>query len=477
MWLEGGLMNDQSKGSRLDRFMRLFTDVRAGEGAQALLLAFNVFLILMAYYLMKPSRDALMLEQANPQIKAYASAGMAVLLIPLVQVYGRFADRVPRMRLISWVTYGFAAILVVFYLLAQGGVRVAIPFFLYVGIFNLMIVAQFWSFANDVYTTGEGERLFPILVFGMSFGAVLGAAIATALVGPLGHYPLMLLAAGLILVGLVITNYIDKLQRTRTESHLPPSQTTAEMPAATGQFRLETGEFKAITVEQAQASGSGQGAFALVFKTRYLLLIALMVMLTNWVNTLGGYMLDVAVDSAAESAVAAGQAGGLDEGQYIARVLGGFYAGVNLVTLLAQLFVVSRIIKYIGVRGGLLVLPIIALLGNGAVFLVPIFVVIRAHKTVENATDYSLQNTVKNALWLPTTREQKYKAKQVIDAFFARIGDGMQAVVVFVGSTYLALSLSGFAVINVVLAVLWLAVVVAIGREYVHLTKTGQPPV
>ena len=249
------------------------------------------------------------------------------------------------------------------------------------------------------------------------------------------------------------------------------------MPAATGQFRLETGEFKAITVEQAQASGSGQGAFALVFKTRYLLLIALMVMLTNWVNTLGGYMLDVAVDSAAESAVAAGQAGGLDEGQYIARVLGGFYAGVNLVTLLAQLFVVSRIIKYIGVRGGLLVLPIIALLGNGAVFLVPIFVVIRAHKTVENATDYSLQNTVKNALWLPTTREQKYKAKQVIDAFFARIGDGMQAVVVFVGSTYLALSLSGFAVINVVLAVLWLAVVVAIGREYVHLTKTGQPPV
>ena len=470
-------MNDQPKGSRLDRFLRLFSDVRAGEGAQALLLAMNVFIILTAYYLMKPSRDALVLAEGSAELKSYLSAGVAVLLVPLVQLYGRLADKVPRMRLISLVTYGFVALLVVFYLLAQLNVPLSIPFFLYVSIFNLMVIAQFWSFANDIYTTEEGERLFPIIVFGMSLGAVLGAAIATLLIGPLGHYGLMLVAGGLMLLSLLITKHVDRKQRHRTESHLPPAQTTAEMPAATGQFRLETGEFKALTEEQARESGSGEGAFALVFKTRYLLLIALMVLLTNWVNTLGGYILDVTVKEAAQVAVAAGQAGGLDEGEYIARFLGGFFTGVNLLGVLAQMFIVSRMIKYVGVKGSLLALPIIALLGNGAIVVAPVLAVVRIAKTAENATDYSLQNTLKNALWLPTTREQKYKAKQAIDAFFARLGDLLQAAVVFVGTTYLALNVGGFAVVNVVLAVIWIAVVVAIGREYVHLTKTGQPPV
>jgi len=477
MWREGGAMNDQPKGSRLDRFLRLFSDVRAGEGAQALLLALNVALLLAAYYLMKPSRDALVLEDFSPEVQTYLSAGIAVLLVPLVHLYGRMADRVPRMQLIKRVTLGFTALLVVFYLLAEAGARLAIPFFLYVSIFNVMIVAQFWSFANDIYTTGEGERLFPIIVFGMTVGAVIGAAISTILIGPLGHYALMLVAGGLVLAGLVITNYVDRKQRGRTESHLPPPQTTAEMPAATGQFRLETGEFKALTEEQVQESGSGKGAFALVFKTRYLLLIALMILLTNWVNTLGGYIFNVAIKNAAQAAVAAGQAGGLDEGEYMARLIGGFFTGVNLLTVLVQMFVVSRLIKYLGVKTSLLILPIIALLGNGAILMLPVLAVVRIAKTVENATDYSLQNTLKNALWLPTTREQKYKAKQVIDSFFVRVGDVLSSGVVFVGSTYLALSLSGFAVVNVVLAVVWIAVVVAIGREYVHLTKTGQPPV
>lgn len=470
-------MDDQPRGSPLDRFMRLFTDIRAGEGAQALALAFNVFLILTAYYVMKPSRDALVLEEWSPEVQNYLSAGIALLLVPLVQFYGRLADRVPRMRLINGVTYGFVGLLVVFYLLAQLNVPLAIPFFLYVSIFNVMVIAQFWSFANDIYTTSEGERLFPVLVFGMSLGAVLGAGIAASLVGPLGHYTLMLVAGALVLLGLLITNSVDRRQRIRTESHLPPMQTTAELPAATGQFRLETGEFKALTAEQTQVSASGEGAFAMVFKTRYLLLIALMIMLTNWVNTLGGYMLNTTIDAAAEAAVASGQAGGLTEGEYIARFLGGFFAGVNLVGVLAQMFLVSRLIKYLGVKGSLLVLPFIALIGNGAILAVPILAVVRIAKTAENSTDYSLQNTVKNALWLPTTREQKYKAKQVIDSFFVRLGDVLSAAVVFVGSTYLALSVSGFAVVNVVLALVWIAVVVVIGREYAHLTTSEQPPI
>ncbi len=470
-------MNDQQGGSRLDRFMRLFSDVRAGEGAQALLLALNIFMVLTAYYVFKPIREALILGEWSAEVKSYLAAAMVVILVPVVQLYGRLADRFPRMRLINVVTFFFVACLVVFFLLGRAGVPLAIPFFIWVGIFSGVIIAQFWSFANDLYTNDEGERLFPIIGFGMSLGGVLGAGLTKTLVDPLGVNLLMLIGAGFLLLSLVITNYVDRIQRVRTESHLPPSATTAEMPAATGQFRVVTGEFKALTKEQALGSGSGEGAFAMVFKTRYLLLLALMLLLTNWVNTTGEYILGSTVSSAAEAAVASGASGGLSEGQYIARFYSDFLLVVNIVALLTQLFLVSRIIKYAGVRVGILILPLTAMLGYGVLAFYPVLAAVRVTKSLETATDYSLQNTVKNTLWLPTTREQKYKAKQVVDAFFHRAGDVLSAALVFVGTTYFALRPGGFAVVNIALVLIWIAVAIAIGRIYTHLTKTGQPPV
>ncbi|MEE8060564.1 MAG: Npt1/Npt2 family nucleotide transporter [Gemmatimonadales bacterium] len=470
------MTNSSPPASALDRLLRLFSDVRAGEGSQALLLALNIFMVLTAYYVLKPIREALILGEWSAEVKSYLAAAMVVILVPVVHVYGRLADRFPRKRLINLVTFFFVACLVVFFLLGRAGVPLAIPFFIWVGIFSGVIIAQFWSFANDLYTNDEGERLFPIIGFGMSLGAVLGSGLTKTLVAPLGINLLMLIGAGLLLLSLVITNYVDQMQRIRTESHLAPSATTAEMPAATGQFRAATGEFKALTEEQALGSGSGEGAFALVFKTRYLLLIALMILLTNWVNTTGEYILGGTVARAAEAAVSSGTAGGLSEGQYIAGFYSDFFLVVNIVGLLAQLFLVSRIIRYAGVQVGILILPVTAMLGYGVLAFYPILAAGRVAKTLENATDYSLQNTVKNALWLPTTREQKYKAKQVVDAFFHRAGDVLSAALVFVGTTYFALKSGGFAVVNIALVLIWIAVAVAIGRRYTSLTETGQPP-
>ena len=470
------MTNSSPPASALDRLLRLFSDVRVGEGAQALLLALNIFMVLTAYYVLKPIREALILGEWSAEVKSYLAAAMVVILVPVVHVYGRLADRFPRKRLINLVTFFFVACLVVFFLLGRAGVPLAIPFFIWVGIFSGVIIAQFWSFANDLYTNDEGERLFPIIGFGMSLGAVLGSGLTKTLVAPLGINLLMLIGAGLLLLSLVITNYVDQMQRIRTESHLAPSATTAEMPAATGQFRAATGEFKALTEEQALGSGSGEGAFALVFKTRYLLLIALMILLTNWVNTTGEYILGGTVARAAEAAVSSGTAGGLSEGQYIAGFYSDFFLVVNIVGLLAQLFLVSRIIRYAGVQVGILILPVTAMLGYGVLAFYPILAAVRVAKTLENATDYSLQNTVKNALWLPTTREQKYKAKQVVDAFFHRAGDVLSAALVFVGTTYFALKSGGFAVVNIALVLIWIAVAVAIGRRYTSLTETGQPP-
>ena len=463
--------------SRLDRLLRLVTDVEAGEGSQAVLLALNIFLILTAYYVLKPIREALILAEGSAELKTYMSAGIAVALVPLVHGYGRLADRFPRRRLINVVTFLFAACLVLFYLLAQTGVRLAIPFYLWIGVFNVMIVAQFWAFANDIYTSDEGERLFPLIGFGMSLGAVLGAGIAGQLIGPLGVNQLMLVGGALLVLSTLITNYVDRRQRERTETELPVAETTAQLPAATGQFRAATGEFRTLTAEQKVDSGSGRGAFALVFRTRYLLLIALMILLANWVNTTGEYVLSSVVDHAAEAAVAAGTAGGMSEGQYIGKFYSDFFLVVNVIAVLGQLFLVSRVIKYLGIRYGILILPLIAVLGYGVLVFYPLLAAVRVVKTGENATDYSLQNTIKNALWLPTTREQKYKAKQAIDAFFVRAGDVMSAGLVFVGTSYLALAPGGFAVVNVALGLVWVLIAMAIGRSYTHLTATGQPPV
>jgi AAA family ATP:ADP antiporter len=123
------------------------------------------------------------------------------------------------------------------------------------------------------------------------------------------------------------------------------------------------------------------------------------------------------------------------------------------------------VLKYIGVRGALFILPLVALGSYSLIAFLPIFSIVRIAKILENSTDYSINNTARHALFLPTSREAKYKAKQAIDTFFWRAGDMLQAVIVFAG-LQLALSVRAFAAINLVLVLIWLALVVAIAREH-----------
>ena len=445
---------------RVDRLLRLFTDVRAGESATALLLALNVFLVLFAYYLIKPARKALILSGAGAEVESYASAALAILLLGAVPAYGRLAARLPRRRLIGWVTLFFIACLVGFYLLGQAGVDVGVAFFLWVGIFNVMAVAQFWSFANDVYSTEEGERLFPIVAFGASLGAVLGSVAAGFVISHVSVTATLLVAAAVLWLGLAVTNLVDARERARTEAGVPLMHTTAELPAATGEFRI-TAE---TAVEPAPPPAAGRGAaFRLVFQNRYLLLIATIVLLLNWVNTNGEYILSKTMETAAA-------ASGRPPEQVIGEFYSGFFAGVNALGLVLQLFVVSRVLKYGGARVALAVLPLISFVAYSLMAFLPILTAIRWAKTAENATDYSLNNTVRNVLFLPTTREQKYAAKQAIDSFFKVAGDLASAGLVFAGSVWLALAPRGFALINLLLVGVWLAAVWAAGRRYQQLS-------
>lgn len=450
--------------SPLDRFLRLFADVKEGEGLSALLLMVNVFLILTAYLLLKVVREPLILAGGGAEVKSYSAAGQAVLLVVLVPLYGMLASRVPRKKLINSVTFLFALCLPAFYLLARLNVPLGIPFYLWVGVFSLMIIAQFWAFANDIYTTDEGKRLFPIIGFGASAGAVAGSFIAGWLIKPIGVYQLMLLAAVILLVSLVLTNLVDARERRRREGHLPPPDTTAEMPAAT------TAEMRIATTAEMRVAGpagqpvSKEGAFALVFRHRYLLLIAFMILVLNWVNSLGEYIVGRTVTDAAGTAGIV--SGSPEEETFIAQFYASYTGIVNLAALVIQLFLVSRIVKYLGVRWAVMILPLIALGGYGFLAFYPILAAVRWAKTAENATDYSLQNTLRHMLFLPTTRDQKYKAKQAIDGFFVRAGDLLQAGTVFAATTWFALTTRGFARFNIVLVVVWLVLAWRVGREF-----------
>ena len=462
----------------LDRALRLFTDVRAGEGGTALLLTLNVLLLLAAYYCIKPVREALILAGEGAEVKSYAAAGQAILLLGLVPAYGALADRLPRRRLLNAVTAFFVVCLIAFYALTRAGAPVAVVFFLWVGIFNLMIVAQFWSFANDLYTKEQGERLFAIVAAGGSLGALIGAGLAGWLIPAVGIPQLLLVAAALLALAALVSNAVDSRERAQHETHLPPLMTTAEIPAATGEYQIHMIEdAKKLTVSlPGIPTATRKGTFSLVFSDRYLLLIALLMLVLNWVNTTGEYILGRTVSGAAEAAVAAGRSGGLTVPEFIGRFYSDYFFYVNALGLLLQLFVVSRLIKYLGVKVAVLVLPVLALTGYTILAFAPILALVRAVKIAENATDYSINNTVRNVLFLPTSRDQKYKAKQVIDSFFVRAGDVLSAVLVYVGVTFLRFSGTGFARVNLVLAMIWVLIAVAIGREYQRKSSAQQAP-
>jgi AAA family ATP:ADP antiporter len=429
----------------LERFLGLFTDVRAGEGPQLVLLTLNVFLILAAYYVMKPVREALILAQpSGAEIKSYAMAGQALILTVAVPLYGALAARVARRRLINVVTLFFILCLPLFYALARNGVPVGIAFFLWIGIFSLMVIAQFWAFAADVYTPEAGKRLFALIAFGASSGAVFGAFICGRLIEVMGVQPLLLVAAGVLAMSLAVFNVAERLARPRAATARAASD--ADRPVGEG------------------------NPFGIVLRHRYLLLIALLILLLNWVNATGEYILGSVVTATGAEQIAAGHLRVEDHGAFIGRFYADYFQVVNITGMLLQLFLVSRALKYLGVPVAVCILPMVALVSYGVAALIPSLGILRWVKTAENSIDYSLQNTVSHVLYLPTSRADKYKAKQAIDTFFVRAGDLLSAGMVLVGTGLLTFGVGRFALINIILILVWLALAVAVGREFVRRT-------
>ncbi len=437
--------------------------MRPGEGSTAVLMFANVFLILCAYYFIKPLREGWIAISdisglSKFEVKAYSSFGQSLLLVPIVAWYGRLAQRLPRAKLIGRASLFCISNMVVFWALQPGIFFEHLPvsgivFYLWVGMFGVFVVAQFWAFAADLYDDGRGRRLLPMIAIGATAGAAGGAWIAEQLVQS-GIVPAkyLLLAATVPLgLSILLTHTVD-----------------AREGGGGGAPAAAPGD---------QDGALGRSALELVLRNPFLLAIAAITLLLNWVNTNGENLLfRVVQESLARDATAQGLASASHEALEYTRhgttlFYGDFFFWVNLCALGLQAFAASRLLKYGGVGLILLLLPVISLVSYTTMWIVPVLAVVKVMKIAENATDYSINNTARHVLWLPVPAAMTYQGKPAIDTLVTRIGDGLAAVTALVGVQLLDLATDSYFAFNVVLVLLWLALTFDVIRKHRQLSE------
>jgi AAA family ATP:ADP antiporter len=446
--------------SPLERFLTLFTEVRPGEGVTAVLMFANVFLILCSYYFIKPLREGWIsisdvIGLSKMEVRAYSSFLQSLLLWGVVTVYGRYTTRVSRGALVTGASLFCLVNLLAFWTVYPGVFFKGLPytgvvFYLWVGMFGVFVVAQFWAFAADVYDDERGRRMMPLIAIGATAGAAGGSAMAQFLSdwSMVGTKHLLLAATVPLGAAIALTRVVD-----RREPQPPPPALRAGPD-----LRRRT-----------------SGAVRLVLNSRFLLSVAAITLLLNWVNTNGENLLFRVVQQAlAEDAARHGVAGLQAVQEYTSsgttRFYGNFYFWVNVTALVLQAFFASRLLKYGGFGAILMMLPVIALASYTTMALLPVLAVVKLMKVAENSTDYSINNTARQVLWLPVSTEVKFKGKPTIDAMVVRIGDGLAALTAFVGTQIVVLATQTFFAFNVGLVLIWIVFAAIVVLEHRKLT-------
>jgi AAA family ATP:ADP antiporter len=455
------VVTNADKPRGLYRALQLIAPVRPGEAASALLLLVNIFVLLTSYYVLKVIREPLILAGGGgAELKAYASGGQAILLLLAVPAFGYLASRVNRIKLLTTMQVIFISCLIAFYLLAQAKAPIGLAFYLWLGVYNMFVISNFWSFANDLYSQDQGKRLFPIIGVGGSIGAILGARAPKWLANVFGIYELFLVVAAALVVSIVVYRIVDRRERIEKDER----------------------DTVALTKPEAVRPVERDGGFKLVLSDKYLRVMAAMVMTMSLVNTVGEYVVSKMASDESKVYAAEKVAAFVAEkpsstqperdevaddarGAFIGGFFSDYYSLVNLVVFLIQLLAVSRLIQLLGVRRALFIMPLVAFAGMIAFLLFTRLATLRVTKTAENSIDYSLQNTLRQALYLPTSRASKYKAKAAIDTFGVRTADaiaGLMLVPLFVN--VLDLGVRTFAIVNLGFIALWIVLAAITGR-------------
>jgi len=430
----------------VSQLLRRLVVLQPGE-APALFASFATLLCTFSSYtILRPVRDAMGVTSGLEKIP-YLFWGVFVVMLLLQPIYGWITSRYPRTVFLPWV-YGFFALnLVGFYVwfrLQADHTWIARTYFVWVSVFNLFVVATFWSLMADVFTREQAGRVFGFIWAGASTGGLIGPAVAHELAIPLGAINLLPISAGLLLLSLVFMAKIIRWQRYER----------ADTPAAAA-----TGERAGTD----SALGGGMfAAFTQVVRSPYLLGIAAFVLLMTWVST---FLY-------------------LEQQAFVAKVFTSadqrtrFFAGIDFwvqaAALVGQLLLFGRLFKWVGMRPMLAAVPLIMTAGYAIFALAPRFMVLVLVYAVRRVGDYALTRPCRDALFTVVSREEKYKAKSLIDTFVYRGGDATS------GSLYQALTHSlgagpsavGWA--GAAISAVWTVLALALGRAQ---EERGRPEV
>ena len=348
---------------------------------------FYFFCLLCGYYILRPVRDEMGIQGGVDKLQWLFSATFVGMLVA-VPFFGFLSARFPRQRLIPLVYYFFAANLLLFFVLMQNGVDKVIlarTFFVWVSVFNLFVISLFWSFMADIFSNAQARRLFGVIAAGGSSGAIAGPLLTALLVGHIGTHHLLLLSIGLLLLS---TLAVAKLN---TWARIHGSGKSEARPIG----------------------GSIWAGIRLTLKSPYLLGMSIYLLFLTLLATLIYFeqmrlVADQLKDSAART-----------------RLFAQIDLAVNVLTLLVEIFLTNRLIGRFGVALLLMVLPLLNVVGFGALIVAPTLVVIVVFQALRRVVEYALARPVREILFTVVSREEKYKAKNFIDTVIYRGGDAM----------------------------------------------------
>src|SRR5690348_8900634 len=408
----------------LDRLRRAMPTTPQ-ERAAALWSFAYFFMLLAGYYVLRPLRDQMGIAGGVKSLPWLFTATFVTLLVAQ-PLYGALVAGLPRIKFIPIVYHFFVANLVVFWWLLAfgvGDVIVARVFFVWVSVFNLFAVAVFWSFMADLFTAEQGKRLFGFIGAGGTAGGLLGPVITIVLSRPLGAVNLLIVAA-ILLEAAVFCVY--RLER------------AADAPAST-------------VLQQQRLGGSAFAALPELIRSPYLLGTAVWVSLLSFGATIAYFAQANIVSATVHGAGAQ------------TRIFASIDLAVGLLTLATQVFVTGRLLDRFGTGISAAALPAVYVVGFAALAAAPTLAVVLVVQVTQRWMNFALANPARQVFFTVVGREEKYKAKNLIDVVIYRGSDALYGWV-FDSLQALGLKLAGIALWCLPVVAGWLVLSIALGR-------------
>ena len=399
------------------------------------------FLVIAAFWVQKPIRTSRFLTAVGSEYLPLVKLGTALLLLPVALLYSSLAGRYRRESLVYLCVAAFAAASVTFWWIfsrsADGGTAwSSYVYFFYVDIFNSVMVALFWSFANDLTAPDQARRTYGVVGAGGIVGGIAGSALTGWSVERIGAPNLLLICVALLAAIALVARLVARPYE-RAEGIAQPARSEASWREAVAGARL-------------------------TFTSRYLTTVALVVVAYEIVSNIIDFQFNTIIGSRYH-----------DEA-VIAAFLGRFSTASNIASLIVQLVLTTWVLRHWGPRVGLLVLPLVLGLGSAGFLVVPAFAVVAATFFGDAALGYSLNQTSKEVLYTPTDEKTKYQAKAFIDMFLMRFAKGMSSLLILASMAWWLPRTSNnvhwLSALSVAIVIGWITVAYAAARAFAQQT-------